>query len=248
MITTTPAVLLSPPPPPTPVQLLIPAFSRYTGTKIYQDTTSGEAFFGPWTAIDFPPATDDSWVTIRDLDGLRLDYVSYRNYGTSDLWWVVARANDIQNPFTQLYGYTAYAKSPLVFAADGRACFYATAREPGQAYNVDDVKGLTFQTTETTLTVYVAGLFAESYNALSPYPLDEAGNVDLKFWGAAPSAWLVVHWVATDILRPSLSGIEGPRPQPTRSYLTGGVDPRKIALRLPSRDHISAILDTFRTP
>jgi hypothetical protein len=229
-----------------PVQVLIPVLSRYTGTKVYQDAASGQAYFGPWEAIDFPPAFDDDWVQIRDLDGLRLDYLATRIYGSPDLWWVIARANDIQNPFTQLYGYASYAKSPTVFAADGRPCFYATSYSTGEMYNVDNSKGLTFATTETTLSVYVRGLLAETFTDLSPYPLDEAGAVDLKFWGAAPSAWIVIHWIATDVLQPSLSGIPGPRPQPTKSYLTGGVDPRYISLRLPSRDNVNAILDAAR--
>jgi hypothetical protein len=231
-----------------PISLFVPSLSRYVGTKIYQDAASGQPFYGPWRAIDFPPALDDTWVQIRDLDGLRLDYLSIREYGTPDLWWVIARANDIQNPFTQLYGYASYAKSPTVFAADGRPCFYATAYSTGENYNVDNSKGLTFVTTETTLTVYVRNLLAETFTDLSPYPLNEAGEVDRKFWGALPSAWIVVHWIATDVLRPSLSGIEGPRPAPTKSYLTGGVDPRYISLRIPSRNTISAVLDAVTVP
>jgi hypothetical protein len=182
-------------------------------------------------------------VQIRDLDGLRLDYLAVREYGTPDLLWVIARANDIQNPFTQLYGYAAYARSPLIFAADGRPTFYATAYSTGENYNVDNSKGLTFVTTETTLNVYVRALLAETFTDLSPYPLNEAGEVDRSFWGAVPSAWIVVHWVATDIIRPSISGIEGPRPHTTKSYLTVSVYTRYNSLRIPSRDTISAVLD-----
>src|ERR1700747_1077537 len=158
-------------------------FSRYRGTPIYQDKTSGQLFYGPWQVIDFPPALDDKWVEINEDEGLRFDLIASTEYGSSALWWVIAQANDITNPFPQLYGYASFARSPLIFAPDGRQCFYATSIHIGANYNVGNVYGLTFKTTATTLNIFKAGELAENFTDLSPYPLDIEGNYNPFFWG-----------------------------------------------------------------
>ena len=225
--------------------LVISDYSRYRGTPVYQDKASGQLFFGPWQPIDFPPALDDGWVTTNENKGLRLDLISSMEYGLPDLWWVIARANNISNPFTQLYGYATYARSPLIFAPDGRQCFYATSKNIGANYNVGNALGLTFKTTATTLDILQNGQPAlnESYRDLSPYPLDIDGNYNPHFWGNLPSGLLNIIWTATDVLQPNISGIEGPMPVSTSSYLTGGVDERTISLRIPSMASIMAALD-----
>jgi hypothetical protein len=222
-------------------------FSRYRGTPIYQDKTSGQLFYGPWQVIDFPPALDDKWVEINEDEGLRFDLIAGTEYGSSALWWVIAQANDITNPFTQLYGYASYARSPLIFAPDGRQCFYATSINIGANYNVGNAYGLTFKTTATTLDLFKAGELAESFTDLSPYPLDIQGNYNPYFWGNLPSGYLKIIWTATDILQPSISGIPGPQPITTFSYLTGGIDERKISLRIPSFSSVMAALDRATT-
>lgn len=224
--------------------LFVPDFSRYKGTNVYQDKASGQMFFGPWGAIDFPEALDDRWVRIRGRDGLRLDLVASAEYGTPQLWWVLAAANQISNPFTQLYGYAAYARSPLIFSDDARACFYATAMQYGENKNVDELYGLTFKTTATTFRVYVAGELTETFENLTPYPLNVNGSINYKFWGRLISAWVKINWVATDILQPVLSGIPAPVPTVISSYLTGGVDDRMLSLRVPSLTNVMSILDS----
>jgi hypothetical protein len=223
--------------------LFLPDSSRYRGTPVYQDKASGQLFFAPWQVIDFPPALDDGWAEINEDEGLRLDYIANAEYGNPALWWVIARANDITNPFTQLYGYASYARSPLIFASDGRQCFYAVAIHIGANYNTDNALGLTFKTTATTLDIFKAGVLAESHSDLTPYPLNVKGNYDPSFWGHLPSALLKIIWTATDILQPAISGIPAPVPVSTSSYLAGGVDERKISLRLPSLSNITAALD-----
>jgi len=227
--------------------LFLSDYSRYRGTPVYQDKASGELFFGPWRVIDFPPALDDKWVEINEEEGLRLDLVASTEYGNPALWWVIAQANDLSNPFTQLYGYASFARSPLIFAPDGRQCFYATARWIGANYNVGNSLGLTFTTTATTLDIFKAEQLVESFTNLSPYPLDPEGNFNPYFWGVLPSALLNIVWTATDILQPSISGIPGPMPSNSSSYLTGGVDERKISLRLPTLASITAALDKAAT-
>jgi hypothetical protein len=225
--------------------LTLSDYSRYRGTPVYQDAASGQLFFGPWQPIDFPPASDDTWEEVNGDKGLRLDLISSKKYGRPDLWWVIARANDLSNPFTQLYGYASYARSPLIFAPDGRQCFYATSKNIGANYNVGNSLGLTFKTTATTLRIFLDGVLAknESYINLSPYPLDEEGKYNPHFWGNLPSGLLNIIWTATDVLQPNISGIEGPQPVSTSSYLTGGVDERTIYLRLPSLSNVMSALD-----
>jgi hypothetical protein len=225
--------------------LTLSDFSRYRGTPVYQDKASGQLFFGPWQTIDFPPALDDGWVEINEDTGLRLDLISSQEYGVPDLWWAIARANAISNPFTQLYGYASFARSPLIFAPDRRQCFYATSKNIGANYNVGGSLGLTFKTTATTLDIFLAGNLAknESYTNLSPYPLDINGSFNPHFWGNLPSGLLNIIWTATDVLQPNISGIPGPMPVSTSSYLTGGVDERKISLRVPSFSAVMAALD-----
>jgi hypothetical protein len=227
--------------------LFVPDYSRYRGTPVYQDKVSGQLFFGPWQTIDFPPAPDDEWLEINEEEGLRLDFIATTRYNNGALWWVIARANAISNPFTELYCYASYARSPLIFAPDGRQCFYATSIHIGANYNVGNAYGLTFKTTATTLNIFKAGELAESFTDLSPYPLDSEGNYNPFFWGNLPSGYLKIIWTATDILQPSISGIPGPMPVSTSSYLTGGIDERKISLRLPSFASVMAILDRAAT-
>src|SRR3981189_2565999 len=99
-----------------PKSLSLSDFSSYRGTPVYQDKDSGQLFFGPCQVIDFPAASDDDWVEINEERGLRLDLIASSKYGRPDLWWVIAQANQISNPFTQLYGYASFARSPLIFA------------------------------------------------------------------------------------------------------------------------------------
>lgn len=218
-------------------------FSRYRGTPVYQDAVSSQLFFGPWHGLEFPVGLDDTWVQVRSADGLRLDLIANEVYGSSELWWVIACANEIANPFTQLFGYAAYARSPVIFSADGRACFYATAKEYGVNYNVGSSLGLTFKTTPTTLEVSVAGQARELFANLSPYPAKLDGSLNPTFWGTVNSKWLNVVWVSADTLQPAISGIIGPSPITTRSYLTNGVDEMIISLRIPSIANVITVLD-----
>jgi hypothetical protein len=218
--------------------LFINTYSRYQGTVVYQDSASGQLFYGPWQSIIFPQAPDDSWIQIRTDDGLRLDNVSQNAYGTPALWWVIAEANDISNPFTQVYGIASYARSPLIFSIDSRPCFYATSKNLGNNYNVDSSLGITFTTTATTLVIRVAGRAEEVFLNLSPYPQNIDGSTNLFFWGAVNSNWININWVSPDVLQPAISGITGPTPASVTSYLTGGVDEMIISLRVPSINNV----------
>jgi len=225
-----------------PSTIQVNSYSRYQGTKVYQDAASGQLFYGPWQAISFMPAADDSWIQIDNDQGLRLDLVSQNIYGTPYLWWVLAEANDISNPFTELYGYATYARSPVIFSPDSRPCFYAQSLQLGSNYNVDSSLGITFKTTATTLQVFVNGGLRESFAGLSPYPQNVDGSPNYYFWGNVSSRWISVNWTSPNTLQPTISGITGPVPASITSYLTGGVDNQLLTLRVPSINNVMSTL------
>lgn len=232
------------------LSLQLDSFSRYQGTTLLQDVSkgTGSLYFGNWRPISFPEADDDGWMEVKGSQGLRLDRISSKIYGTPELWWAIACANQIANPFTQLYGIAAYAKSPVVFSADARECFYVTAKQYGANYNIDAPQGLTFSTTGTSLSVYVISKLVETFTGLSSYPLDTSGNDDPKFWGNVPSKFLTVNWLSATTLRPELTGAApAPVPGNVSSYLTGGVDESVLMLRIPSLTNVITVLDASRT-
>lgn len=56
-------------------------------------------------SIDFPELDEAkvySWTTVRDQEYCRPDLVSYRLYGTDELWWFVMWLNGIADPWHDL--------------------------------------------------------------------------------------------------------------------------------------------------
>ena len=44
-----------------------------------------------------------TYYQITEPDMLRLDMISFKNYGTVVYWWLIAYANEIHDPFADLY-------------------------------------------------------------------------------------------------------------------------------------------------
>ncbi len=40
---------------------------------------------------------------VSEIDLMRPDMISYKNYGTVNYWWVICLVNNIFNPFNDLY-------------------------------------------------------------------------------------------------------------------------------------------------
>lgn len=76
--------------------------SRYRETLIYSEL--GPAF-GRFShrAADIEPDVTDDFHQVLPGESFRLDLIAYQHYGTPRLWWVLALANDITNPFTAPY-------------------------------------------------------------------------------------------------------------------------------------------------
>ena len=58
-----------------------------------------QSFVATWNAIKIAPDATDQWLPVIAGWEARLDIISQVSYGRSDLWWAIALANDIINPF-----------------------------------------------------------------------------------------------------------------------------------------------------
>lgn len=75
--------------------------SRYKNTNIYAGS-DGQYYYGIWKAPTIDAQPPDIYHTIEVGENLRLDALAYKYYGNYQLWWVLATANDILDPFTEL--------------------------------------------------------------------------------------------------------------------------------------------------
>ena len=87
--------------------------SRYRKSKLHLDST-GPLRLGLWIAPALDMAQHD-WYLVKSEDlpgytdvggvvsyGCRLDLISYKVYGTSIYWWIIAYVNHIKSPLTEL--------------------------------------------------------------------------------------------------------------------------------------------------
>jgi hypothetical protein len=73
----------------------LPQFSMFAQTPVYD--VGDDIVFGLMKDVVVPDATDTQYIV--DTTGVnRLDLISYRFYGTSMLWWVIARVNNMLDP------------------------------------------------------------------------------------------------------------------------------------------------------
>jgi hypothetical protein len=82
----------------------IDSISRLRFSKIFEEdvqvgnpTTSkwgSIRFWGMWSRPDIPTSVFDKYHQVTSKDQYRLDAISYKYYGTPDLAWVIASANE----------------------------------------------------------------------------------------------------------------------------------------------------------
>jgi hypothetical protein len=77
-------------------------FSRYHTTKLLVDE-AGNTRFIEWKP-PFYGERDELLYTVDGRDINRPDLISYRVYGTSDLWWYILNYNTIHDPFSLVVG------------------------------------------------------------------------------------------------------------------------------------------------
>lgn len=67
---------------------------RYKNTPIRKDK-NGVRYYRPTIVPNIPITDGDQFVF--PFDGDRLDSLAQRYYGDSNLWWIIAKANNINN-------------------------------------------------------------------------------------------------------------------------------------------------------
>lgn len=72
--------------------------NRYALTRIIDDE-----YYETSNIVDIPLSTDDVYHTFSNSDYLRLDWVSNNYYSTPKYWWIIAMANNIIDPFADVY-------------------------------------------------------------------------------------------------------------------------------------------------
>lgn len=70
------------------------------GFNIYDDKDEGRPFFNPLASRVFPEEMEPYSYDIHIVkDGETLQNIAFEHYENTRLWWVIAEANHIQNPF-----------------------------------------------------------------------------------------------------------------------------------------------------
>jgi len=68
--------------------------------KVYTDDDSGSYFYNIANSIFFPDELSQDVYTIYKVPGkgISWNYLSYINYGTIKLWWLLCALNNVDNP------------------------------------------------------------------------------------------------------------------------------------------------------
>ena len=69
--------------------------SRYSFTRIKNDRLTNNQVYVPTLYPSIPIEDDDLFVIAKD--GERMDNIAYKYYGDTSYWWIIARANNIEN-------------------------------------------------------------------------------------------------------------------------------------------------------
>lgn len=77
-----------------------PISSRHSNTTLIED--SGEVFRNTYELKDLSERSDDLYTQVKGKEVGRLDLVALRMYNDPKLYWIIAEANDIIDPFTEV--------------------------------------------------------------------------------------------------------------------------------------------------
>lgn len=80
--------------------------SRYTKSNMYFDKLIEGYFTDLPKELTIPKSTDDFFFKVDLISQNRLDLIANNFYKNSKLWWVIAEANSISNPFNIPVGTT----------------------------------------------------------------------------------------------------------------------------------------------
>lgn len=76
-------------------------FSRFRKSSILRDP-DGTEYLETFPVPKIPERADDVYHEVNSGQEGRLDLISYHYYGTAELWWVLAVANDLFFPMEEV--------------------------------------------------------------------------------------------------------------------------------------------------
>jgi len=75
--------------------------SRYKHTNIYEGPDDS-FYYGVWKVPTIEENPLDTFYTVKFSETRRLDKIADLHYGNINLWWIIALANNILDPFSEL--------------------------------------------------------------------------------------------------------------------------------------------------
>lgn len=75
---------------------------RYKNCQLLEDTESGDVLIATREIDSVPYRSSDVYHRVKSHEVCRLDILAHMYYQNPLLWWVIAQANNIYDPFTPL--------------------------------------------------------------------------------------------------------------------------------------------------
>lgn len=75
---------------------------RYRNCLILTDIDSGETFLSTREIVDIPVNANDKYHTVESHETTRLDLIAAKYYRNPLMWWIIAQANNIYDPFEEI--------------------------------------------------------------------------------------------------------------------------------------------------
>lgn len=76
--------------------------SRYSKIRRIQNKKENEIYHETFNNYKIPVRPSDRYITVNNSTENRLDIISVRYYKSPIMWWVIALANDIIDPFAEV--------------------------------------------------------------------------------------------------------------------------------------------------
>ena len=99
---------------------IYPSTSRYRGSRYYKREVSRNVFrIEPesWNPKVIPESELTRMTKVNPGEVGALDLISERVYGTDRLWWVIAMANDVIDPFNEVVSGLELKYPPFSYVA-----------------------------------------------------------------------------------------------------------------------------------
>ena len=74
--------------------------SRYNSTTLFN--VEGILFFNTWNKKKYTVTGNEQYYEVKASDAGRIDLVAFNLYGDVSLWWLLAYANGIIDPFVEI--------------------------------------------------------------------------------------------------------------------------------------------------